>query len=42
MTMYGKQHFPGRLFIVDTKVGLGNSMQQSMLKKWLESEGSVD
>src|SRR5262245_11427608 len=41
MKMYGKHHFPGRLFIVEGIDGSGKSTQLMLLKKWLESEGYV-
>lgn len=39
MEMYGKQSFPGRLFVVEGIDGSGKSTQLALLHKWLESEG---
>ena len=36
---YGKDRFPGRLFIVEGIDGSGKSTQLALLQKWLESEG---
>jgi len=37
--VYGKDRFPGRLFIVEGIDGSGKSTQLALLQKWLESEG---
>src|SRR6187455_3739539 len=39
MRAYGKDRFPGRLFIVEGIDGSGKSTQLALLEKWLESEG---
>src|SRR4026209_971314 len=39
MRAYGKDRFPGRLFIAEGIDGSGKSTQLSLLQKWLESEG---
>jgi len=39
MRAYGKDRFPGRLFIVEGIDGSGKSTQLALLQKWLESEG---
>jgi dTMP kinase len=39
MRVYGKDRFPGRLFIVEGIDGSGKSTQLELLQKWLESEG---
>src|ERR1700690_3966863 len=38
--LYGQDHFPGRLFIVEGIDGSGKSTQLSLLHKWIESKGS--
>jgi dTMP kinase len=39
MRVYGKDRFPGRLFVVEGIDGSGKSTQLALLQKWLESEG---
>ena len=39
MELSSKNNFPGRLFIVEGIDGSGKSTQQSLLHRWLESEG---
>jgi dTMP kinase len=38
-SVFGKDRFPGRLFIVEGIDGSGKSTQLALLQKWLESEG---
>src|SRR4029078_5584326 len=38
MRGYGKDRFPGRLFIVEGIDGSGKSTQLALLQKWLDSE----
>ena len=38
-SVFGKDRFPGRLFIVEGIDGSGKSTQLALLRKWLESEG---
>ena len=39
MEIYGRHHYPGRLFVVEGVDGSGKSTQIALLRQWLISEG---